>query len=156
MPLGVGDDTRAGSGEYVSADYFSTLGSGPAAGRLLDANDDRVGAEAAAVSFAFARRYFEDPAQAVGARLLVNNTPFTIVGVTPRGFFGTIRRWPRMSICHCAQSRKSMRARTSRRAGGPTASAELRRHGFEPSLEASRPKMGLLVREAAATEKVVG
>ncbi len=27
--------------------------------------------------------------QAVGARLLVNNAPFTIVGVTPRGFFGT-------------------------------------------------------------------
>ena len=39
---------------------------------------------------------------------------------------------------------------------GPTASAELRRHGFEPSLEASRPKMSLLVREAASTEKVVG
>ena len=33
---------------------------------------------------------------------------------------------------------------------GPSASAELRRHGFEPTFEPSHPKMGLLVREAAA------
>jgi len=32
---------------------------------------------------------------------------------------------------------------------GPSASAELRRHGFEPAFEPSHPKMGLLVREAA-------
>ena len=32
---------------------------------------------------------------------------------------------------------------------GPSASAELRRHGLEPSFEPSHPKMGLLVREAA-------
>ena len=32
---------------------------------------------------------------------------------------------------------------------GPTTSEELRRHGLEPDLEASHPKMGLLVREAA-------
>ena len=32
---------------------------------------------------------------------------------------------------------------------GPTASAELRRHGLEPAFEPSHPKMGLLVREAA-------
>ena len=32
---------------------------------------------------------------------------------------------------------------------GPTTSEELRRHGIEPRLEASHPKMGFLVREAA-------
>jgi uroporphyrinogen-III synthase len=32
---------------------------------------------------------------------------------------------------------------------GPTASAELRRHGLEPAFEPSHPKMGFLVREAA-------
>jgi uroporphyrinogen-III synthase len=32
---------------------------------------------------------------------------------------------------------------------GPSASAEIRRHGFEPAFEPSHPKMGLLVREAA-------
>jgi uroporphyrinogen-III synthase len=34
---------------------------------------------------------------------------------------------------------------------GPSASAELRRHGFEPTFEPTHPKMGLLVREAAQT-----
>ena len=33
---------------------------------------------------------------------------------------------------------------------GPTTSEELREHGLEPDLEPSHPKMGLLVREAAA------
>lgn len=33
---------------------------------------------------------------------------------------------------------------------GPSASAELRRHDVEPSFEPSHPKMGLLIREAAA------
>ena len=37
---------------------------------------------------------------------------------------------------------------------GPTTSEELRRHGLEPDLEASHPKMGLLVRKAA--ERSVG
>ena len=32
---------------------------------------------------------------------------------------------------------------------GPTTSEELRRHGVTPDLEASHPKMGFLVREAA-------
>jgi uroporphyrinogen-III synthase len=36
---------------------------------------------------------------------------------------------------------------------GPTTSEELRRHGLIPGLEASHPKMGLLVREAAAHQK---
>jgi uroporphyrinogen-III synthase len=33
---------------------------------------------------------------------------------------------------------------------GPTTSDELRRRGVPPDLEASRPKMGVLVTEAAA------
>ena len=36
---------------------------------------------------------------------------------------------------------------------GPTASAEIRRHGFEPAFEPTHPKMGLLVREAAEAVK---
>jgi uroporphyrinogen-III synthase len=32
---------------------------------------------------------------------------------------------------------------------GPSASAEIRRHGFEPAFEPEHPKMGLLLREAA-------
>jgi uroporphyrinogen-III synthase len=41
-------------------------------------------------------------------------------------------------------------ARTFIASIGPTTSEELRRRGLTPQLEASHPKMGLLVREAAA------
>ena len=40
-------------------------------------------------------------------------------------------------------------ARTAMASIGPTTSEELRRHGLAADLEASRPKIGFLVREAA-------
>jgi predicted permease len=77
-------------GEYVSAGYFSTLGLAPAAGRLLGAADDQVGAAfAAVVDFGFANSRFGGAAAAVGQTLSINQTRFTVVGVAPRGFFGT-------------------------------------------------------------------
>ncbi len=76
-------------GEYVSGNYFSGLGVPPAAGRLVAPDDDRAGAPAVtAISYALSRKRFGDPEQAVGQTVLVNNTPFTVVGVAPREFFG--------------------------------------------------------------------
>jgi macrolide transport system ATP-binding/permease protein len=75
--------------EYVTGDCFSTMGVGAAAGRLLDANDDRAGAQPVAVaSFAYAERRFGTAAKAVGQPVLLNNAPFTIAGVAERDFFG--------------------------------------------------------------------
>jgi predicted permease len=77
------------SGEYVSGDYFRGLAVPPVAGRLLAADDDRAGASSVAVvSFALSQRYFGGPAHAVGQSILINNVPFTVVGVTPPEFFG--------------------------------------------------------------------
>jgi len=76
-------------GEYVSGNYFGGLGIPPAAGRLLIPDDDRAGAPAVAVvSLAFSQAWFGGDRNAVGASILVNNVPFTVVGVTPREFFG--------------------------------------------------------------------
>jgi ABC-type antimicrobial peptide transport system permease subunit len=78
------------SGEYVSGEYFRGLGVSPAAGRLIDHDDDRTGVPAiAVVSFNWSRRHFAFPADAPGQMVLVNNTPFTIVGVAAPEFFGT-------------------------------------------------------------------
>jgi macrolide transport system ATP-binding/permease protein len=86
MSLGQAEVT---SGEYVSGDYFRGLGLVPAAGRLIAGDDDRAGAPAVVVlSYGFARRRFGDPAAAVGQAVLVNNIPFTAIGVAPPGFFG--------------------------------------------------------------------
>jgi predicted permease len=77
------------SGEYVSGDYFGGLGLVPAAGRLMIDDDDRAGAPAVAVlSYAFAQRRFSDPAAAAGKTVMINNNPFTVIGVAPKGFSG--------------------------------------------------------------------
>jgi len=77
------------SGEYVSGDYFRGLAVAPAAGRLIIPDDDRVGAPAVAViNFVLSQRRFGGAANAVGQRILINNVPFVVAGVTPPGFFG--------------------------------------------------------------------
>ena len=78
-----------GRGEYVSGDYFRGLEVSPAAGRLLLADDDRVGAPPVlVVSLAFSERHFGRADRAPGRSILINSVPFTIVGVTPPEFFG--------------------------------------------------------------------
>jgi len=75
--------------EYVSGDYFSGLGIPPAAGRLIAPDDDRAGAPATAViSFALSQRRFGGPENAPGQSILINNLPFTVIGVAPPEFFG--------------------------------------------------------------------
>ncbi len=75
--------------EYVSGNYFSMFGIGPYAGRVLTPQDDHKGAEPVAVmSFrTWQQKYGQDPA-VVGASFTLNGQPFTIIGITPPGFFG--------------------------------------------------------------------
>ncbi len=76
-------------GELVSGDYFNGLRVVPAAGRLIGPDDDRVGAPpVAAVSYAYSEKHFGGAAAAAGQNVLINNQPFTIVGVAPPEFFG--------------------------------------------------------------------
>ncbi len=77
------------SGDYVSGDYFGGLGVAPAAGRLIIPDDDRAGAPAVAVvSHAFSQSRFGGAGNARGQSVLIDNLPFTVVGVTPPEFFG--------------------------------------------------------------------
>jgi predicted permease len=87
--------TRA-EGHLVSGNYFPVLGIKPFKGRLLTPTDDANNAPPAVV---ISHRYWQEQmgsdASIVGQSLLVNNTPFTVVGVTPPEFFGTrVRRSP--------------------------------------------------------------
>ncbi len=76
-------------GLYVTGGFFGVLGTPPAAGRLLGAEDDREGvAPVAVASYGFAQRRFGGAQQALGQTFTVNETPFTIVGVTHPGFPG--------------------------------------------------------------------
>ncbi len=83
-------------GEWVSGNYFSTLGVRSFAGRLFKASDDRASAAPVAVlsSRVWHQLYGSDPA-IVGSTLIVQDRPFTIVGIAPPGFFGeTLRSDP--------------------------------------------------------------
>jgi predicted permease len=89
----VGDSFAA---QFVSGNYFSTLGVRPAAGRLLAADDDQPGAPPVVVMSyrVWADRYASDPG-AVGATYYVMGKPMTVIGVAAETFFGeTIRPDP--------------------------------------------------------------
>jgi macrolide transport system ATP-binding/permease protein len=75
--------------KFVSANYFTTFGVAPAAGRLLDPGDDRPGAHPVFVMShrAWAIQFGSDPS-IIGAAFLVLGKPMTLVGITPEQFFG--------------------------------------------------------------------
>ena len=76
-------------GWNVSGDYFRGLNLVPLAGRLILPDDDRPGAPpVAVVSYGFSQRRFGGAANAAGRPILMDNLPFTVVGVTPPEFFG--------------------------------------------------------------------
>jgi predicted permease len=80
-------DTR--NGEYVSGNFFKTLGVHPWVGRLMtDADDQESAAPVAVMSYhVWQEKYGADPA-VVGASYQINGHPFTVIGVTPPGFYG--------------------------------------------------------------------
>jgi predicted permease len=76
-------------GALVTGGFYETLGLQPAAGRLLEKNDDESGAApVAVVSYEYWNRQLSHSAETVGQVILMNGVPVTIVGVSPAGFTG--------------------------------------------------------------------
>jgi macrolide transport system ATP-binding/permease protein len=87
--LAVRGEAVSASTEYVTGEYFRGLGVSPAAGRLIEPEDDRPGAAPVAViSFATSQNRFGAPPNAIGQSILVDNLAFTVIGVAPPEFFG--------------------------------------------------------------------
>jgi predicted permease len=86
-----GEVTKQTFAAIVSSNYFSTLGVPVAVGRAFTPEEERPGAGArvAIASYAVWRRSGFDPAF-VGGLVRVNGSDYTVVGVTPRGFAGTM------------------------------------------------------------------
>lgn len=80
-------DTR--NGEYVSGNFFRTLGVHPWIGRLMTDADDQPGAPPVAVMsyHIWSDKYGSDPS-VVGASYQINGHLFTVIGVAPPGFYG--------------------------------------------------------------------
>jgi predicted permease len=83
------------NGQFISGNFFSTFGIGPWMGRLINPSDDRAGAPPVAVlSYRAWKEKFNSDPSVIGSVFLLNNNPFTIVGVAPPGFFGAdLRGW---------------------------------------------------------------
>src|SRR5205085_9729365 len=93
MPVSLtrGERSERVLGAMVSGNYFPLLGARPALGRALQPQDDRAGAAPVAyVSHGlWTRRYASDPS-IVGTTVTLNGHPFTVAGVAPATFRGTM------------------------------------------------------------------
>ena len=87
--LSVKGQAEVAQGDFVTGDFFDGLRIAPEAGRLIFPEDDRAGAPAVVVvSHSLSQSRFGGPANAVGQTVLINNVPFSVVGVTLPQFFG--------------------------------------------------------------------
>ncbi|HEX4378893.1 MAG TPA: ABC transporter permease, partial [Candidatus Acidoferrum sp.] len=88
--------------ELVSGNYFDTLGVKPALGRVFSsAADDQVysGSPSIVLSHRFWQEKFGSDPKIIGKKILVNNYPMEIVGVSAAGFSGVDpARSPHMRI----------------------------------------------------------
>ena len=93
VPASVSVDNRTErlTAELVSGNYFSMLGVKPAIGRVFSSKeDDQVyqGHPVVVLSYDYwVSRFARDP-NVVGRKILVNDSPMTIVGVSAAGFAG--------------------------------------------------------------------
>jgi macrolide transport system ATP-binding/permease protein len=80
---------RASQEEFVSGNYFQTLGLRPYAGRLMGPSDDAVGAPMVAVmSYRTWERDYALSPSVLGSTFLLNTHPTTVIGITPPSFYG--------------------------------------------------------------------
>ncbi|MGA7579675.1 MAG: ABC transporter permease, partial [Pseudolabrys sp.] len=89
--LGQKGDTRRAFSAVVTSNYFSVLGVPLARGRAFLPEEETPGhnAQVAIVSYSYWAKHDLDPG-VLGSHLLINGRPFTIVGITPKGFVGTM------------------------------------------------------------------
>jgi len=78
--------------QLVTGNYFSMLGVDAAAGRTFTTEEGGVpGAQPVVVlSYAYWQQRFAGQESAIGRTLKLNNIPFTIIGVAPQSFTGTM------------------------------------------------------------------
>jgi predicted permease len=83
--------TRPAWGDEVSGQFFEVMDVKPFLGRLLRrADDDHPGAaEVAVITWPAWKNTFGSDPNIVGKIVRINKHPYTIVGVTPEGFYGT-------------------------------------------------------------------
>jgi predicted permease len=86
---GVESIPRALRSEYVTGNYFSTLGVGAFGGRVFAPGDDTPASPPVAVlSHRAWQTIYGGDTSVIGSTFVVEGHPFTVIGVAPPGFFG--------------------------------------------------------------------
>lgn len=90
VSLGLGPQAERVTGQMVSASFFPLLGVRAAVGRFFMADEDSVGraAHVAVLSQEFWERRFGGDRAVLGKTVQLGRTPYTVIGVAPRGFSG--------------------------------------------------------------------
>ena len=84
-----GGEVRRVKGNWISGEYFTTLGVQPAAGRLVNKSDDtRSCAPVAVLGYGFWQSEYGGSQSAIGRNISLSGKSFEIVGVAANGFFG--------------------------------------------------------------------
>ncbi len=89
--LNLGGENHPADRQFVSGDFFTTLGIRAFRGRMLTPADDEpvtTAGPVAVVSYRLWRGSLGAREDVVGARLSINRMPVTVVGVMPPTFFG--------------------------------------------------------------------
>src|SRR5207248_3646929 len=89
--LSVGDRAERVPGSMVSANYFDAIGVHPLLGRGFEPGEDagRNAHPVVVISYQMWQNRFRGDPAIVGTTQPLNGLPFTIVGVMPKGFYGT-------------------------------------------------------------------
>ncbi len=91
MNLNAGGQAEVVNGQAVSGNYYSALGVPAILGRTItDADDQAASAPVAVLSHRFWTKRFNADPSVVGKQININNVAFTVTGVTPPDFNGTM------------------------------------------------------------------
>jgi predicted permease len=84
-----GGEVRRARGNWVSGDYFSTLGVSPSVGRLITSADDvRDCSPVAVLGYGFWQSEFGGSRSIIGKTISLDRKPHVILGVAEPSFFG--------------------------------------------------------------------
>jgi predicted permease len=90
---GVEHAARPLRSEYVTGNYFSTLGVGSFGGRVFsDGDDTPASAPVAVISHRAWQNAYASDTSVVGSTFVIEGHPFTVIGIAPPGFFGETLR----------------------------------------------------------------
>jgi putative ABC transport system permease protein len=89
--LSIGDRAERASGSMVSANYFDAIGVRPMLGRGFEPGEDsgRNAHPVTVISYQIWQERFRGDPAIIGKTQVLAGLPHTIVGVMPKGFFGT-------------------------------------------------------------------